>query len=146
MAVYDLARDRPGRLDWAPTIDGMRHLFGTLTAVDGVRVKTELERITDDLYRQAVRHNNATPGLAVPARGELRSQAVVEMVRRAAARAFACPRNRTPAPSRRARGRSAEDALAEPLDAQGQEQGAEADDHRVDDVQVHVAGLGEAGS
>ncbi len=83
---YDPARDRTGTVYCSPTIDGLVHLFATLTAEQSLSVLTELERVTDELWRQAVRDHDQCPEIPIPDRAELRAQALVEVHRRAAAR------------------------------------------------------------
>lgn len=86
---YDPDRDQPGQLYYSPTIDGQVHFFGSIAPEDALGICAELDRVTDQLYRQAVRDHNAAPELPIPTRGELRVKGLAEVCRRSAARNLA---------------------------------------------------------
>lgn len=83
---HDPRRTKTGRVYCSPTIDGLIHLFVTLDPAQALTVCTELERVTDELYRQAVRDHNEAPEVPIPDRSELRAQALAEVCRRSAGR------------------------------------------------------------
>lgn len=86
---YDPVRDRSGTAYCSPIIDGMVNLFANLTPAQALTVVTELERVTDQLYQQAVRDNKECPEIPIPDRAELRAQAMTEVYRRSASRNLA---------------------------------------------------------
>jgi len=83
---HDPNRERPGQFHTSPIIDGQLHVFGALNPDIALTFRTELDRLTDQLFRQATRDHHTTPELALPSRGELQAQALGEMARRSAAR------------------------------------------------------------
>ncbi len=82
---HDPARDRVGTAFCSPVIDGLVHLFAGLDAAQAPVVTTELERVTDELWRRAVRDHDQDPEQVVPSRAELRAEALVEICRRSGA-------------------------------------------------------------
>ncbi len=83
---HDPRRDQAVELYTSPTIGGLTLLFGSLSDDLTPTVVTELERITDQLFRQASRDHDATPELPIPSRAELRARALAEICRRSGAR------------------------------------------------------------
>ncbi len=83
---HDPNRDQPSQFHTSPIIDGQLHVFGALNPDTALTFRTELDRLTDQLFRQATRDHDLSTELAVPSRGELQAQALGEMARRSAAR------------------------------------------------------------
>ena len=81
---YDPREDpAANRLSFGSTIDGLTSLVGTLTGESGEVVTQAINAKADELFRAAVAEHERVPELEIPSAGQLRADALVELVRQA---------------------------------------------------------------